>query len=160
MYSAPMTTPWEAGEARTEDDAALARRARPGPLLGIIGFCVAAAGLAGAAVWPQLWVFGFRPDGIFQYLMPPLLSLCGLFAVPMGAWTAMGRLWAAIGGALAMAGLLFFGGIWSIYVLVNGGFTPLYFLVVSGALVGLTASLAGCWLSFQVSQARRALLED
>lgn len=135
-------------------------QARPGPILGICAFIIAVAGLTGSLVFPQLWMFGAHLRGIFEHVVPVLISMCGLVAIPLGARVASGRLWAAILTVPAMSLLTVLGLTWTIYSMVRGGFTPLYLVLLMASGMGVVCSVIAVGLSMTVHQARRALLAD
>ena len=135
-------------------------QARPGPFLGLIGFVIAGAGLFAAMVWPQLYLFNFRPWGFIQHVVPVLITLMGFIAVPLGASVASGRLWAAMAVTPALALLLLLSLFWLVYTLSHGMFSPMNMIVPLGAGMGLVGAIVGVGLCARVHKARKALLAD
>lgn len=154
-----MSNPFESSVSDSQD-VDWVSQARPGPILGICAFVIAATGLTAASVYPQLWVFGAHLFGVFENVMPVLISLVGLVTIPLGGMVASGRLWAAIltvpaTGFLTLGGLL-----WLIYTLVGGGLSPVNLVLVFGGGVAMVCSIIAVGLSMKVHQARQALLAD
>lgn len=151
-------------EAPTRDAAVAAAdevdpsAARPGLLVGAIGFGIVVAGLAAAMYWPQLLAFGVTVR-TFMKVVPPLITALGLGLVPLGAMVAAGRFWAAALAAPALGAALLLQLVWGAWALANGGFTLLYPFAPVLTALGLGAVAVALPLTWRISAARRALLE-
>ncbi len=154
-----MSNPFESAVSDSADTDWVAQ-ARPGPILGVCAFVIAIAGLTGALVFPQLWVFDAHLRGIFENALPALISLAGFLTIPLGGMVASGRLWAAILTVPATGFLTLTGLIWLVYTLVGGAFTPIYFVLVMAGGLSIVCSVIAVGLSMRVHQARQALLAD
>jgi hypothetical protein len=135
-------------------------QARPGPVLGLCAFTIAIAGLTGALIYPQLWVFDAHLRGFFENALPILISLTGLAMIPLGGVVSSGRLWAAVLTVPATGLLTLMGLTWLVYTLLGGTFAPIYVVLVLVSGVGVGCSVIAVGSSMRVHRARQALLSD
>ncbi len=125
-------------------------------LLGKVGaFLLFTAGLSAIFAGGQVWVMVTFRDA-WQSAIPLLHVATGITAIYISTQLAYPRRWALFGALVTLLGLVFFAGIWGLWLMWNGMFSALAVFAPGWAVVALPIVTVSAPGLLKVARAREA----